>query len=333
MHKLDKNGKQFPFLFAVYEVDMKKIVVLDGSAVVQDDLNFDLLKSLGSCDYYDHTPKDLVAQRIGNAEIVLTNKVIIDKDIIDSCPSVKFISVLATGYNVVDCAYAREKCIVVSNVPAYSTDSVAQHTFALILELCSHVGQHDSAVKQGQWSKSKDFCFCLTSIIELKNKTIGIIGYGSIGKAVQKIAEAFGMKVLFNTRSMVSGSVTLEKLLIESDFITLHCPLTDANKGMINSKSISLMKPTAFVINTARGGLIEEKDLADALNSDKIAGFGADVLSVEPPKESNPLLHAKNTIITPHIAWASRDARSRLVSITRDNIKNYLDGTPINVVN
>lgn len=312
---------------------MNKIVVLDGSAVAQGDLSFDLLNTLGSCDYYAHTPKELVVQRIGDAEIVLTNKVIIDKTVMDSCPSIKLISVLATGYNVVDCAYARKKGILVSNVPAYSSDSVAQHTFALILELCSQVGLHDSAVKQGQWCTSKDFCFCLSTLIELKNKTIGIVGYGSIGKAVQKIAEAFGMKVLYHNRSEVEGGVTLERLLSESDFVTLHCPLTESNKGMINSKSISLMKSGAFVINTARGGLIEENDLAQALNSGSIAGFAADVLSEEPPKNTNALLHAKNTIITPHIAWASHEARGRLLQITKDNIKNYLDGTPINVVN
>lgn len=312
---------------------MLKIVVLDGSAVMQKDLNFDLLKSLGHCVCYEHTPKDLVVERIADADIVLTNKVVIDKYVIDSCPSIKLVSVLATGYNVVDCVYARKKGIVVCNVPAYSTDSVAQHTFALILELCAHSGLHDSAVKNGDWCRSVDFCFCLTTIIELKNKTIGIIGYGSIGKAVEKIALAFGMKVIFNNRTPIKGSVPIEEVLKNADFITLHCPLTADNKEMINSKSISLMKPNAMIINTARGGLINEKDLAEALNSGKIAGFGADVLSSEPPQESNPILSAKNVILTPHIAWASTDARSRLLNITKENIKNFIDGSPINVVN
>lgn len=312
---------------------MIKIVVLDKSAVVQKDLSFDLLKSLGNCICYDHTPDNLVVERISDATIVLTNKVEINKSIIDLCPSIKMISVLATGYNVVDCAYARQKGIIVCNVPAYSTDSVAQHAFALILELCSYSGRHDAAVKNGDWCSSIDFCFCLSTIIELKNKTIGIIGFGSIGKAVAKIAEAFGMNVLINNRTAFKGSISIEELLKNSDFITLHCPLTNENKGMINKQSISLMKPSAIIINTSRGGLINEKDLADALNNGKIGGFGTDVLSTEPPKTDNPILSAKNTVITPHIAWASSAARGRLLEITKANIKNFIDGTPINVVN
>lgn len=312
---------------------MVKIVVLDKSAVVQSDLSFDLLNNLGNCVCYEHTPDDLIVERAFDADILLTNKVIIDKKIIDACPNLKMISVLATGYNVVDGVYAREKGIVVCNVPSYSTDSVAQHTFALILELCAHSGLHDSAVKNGDWCNAVDFCFCLTTIIELKNKTIGIIGYGSIGKAVAKIADAFGMNVIFNNRSKIAGGVSVEEVLKNADFISLHCPLTAENKEMINKQSISLMKPSAIIINTARGGLINEKDLADALNSGKIGGFGTDVLSTEPPKQDNPILSAKNTVITPHIAWASSAARGRLLEITKNNIKNFLVGTPINVVN
>jgi len=264
---------------------------------------------------------------------VLTNKVIIDKDIIDSSPALKLVSVLATGYNVVDCNYARQKNVAVSNVPSYSTDSVAQHTFALILELCAHSGKHSRAVSDNKWCISEDFCLCLTPIIELKNKVIGIIGYGSIGKAVAKIAEAFGMKVLIHNRTPFECCVSLDELYKQSDIITLHCPLTDSNKQMINKEAIALMKKSAIIINTARGGLIDEDALAYALNNDLLLGFGADVLSEEPPKESNKLLKAKNTVITPHIAWASSEARGRLLEITEQNVKNFLDGEPINVVN
>ncbi len=312
---------------------MTKIVVLDGSAVMQKDKNFDFLKNFGDFACYEHTPKELVKERIKGAEIILTNKVIIDKDVIDSSPELKFVSVLATGYNVVDCDYARQRNVIVSNVPAYSTDSVAQHTFALILELCAQSGLHGRAVYNYEWCNAKDFCLCLTPIIELKNKVIGIIGYGSIGKAVAKIAEAFGMQVLVYNRTPYECCVSLEELYTRSDIITLHCPLTESNKKMINKEAIALMKKSAIIINTARGGLIDEDAVAYALNNDKIAGFGADVLSEEPPKESNNLLRAKNTVITPHIAWASSEARGRLLDITAQNIKKFLDGEPINVVN
>lgn len=312
---------------------MAKIVVLDGSAVMQKDKTFDFLKEYGELICYEHTPKELIKDRIKGAEIILTNKVIIDKEVIDFSPSLKFVSVLATGYNVVDCSYARQKNIIVSNVPAYSSDSVAQHTFALILELCAQSGLHSRAVYNNEWCKAEDFCLCLTPIIELKNKVIGIIGYGSIGKAVAKIAEAFGMKVLIHNRTPFECCVSLEELFSNSDIITLHCPLTDSNKKMINKEAIALMKKSAIIINTARGGLIDEDALADALNNNLIGGFGADVLSEEPPKESNKLLKAKNTVITPHIAWASSEARGRLLDITAQNIKKFLDGEPINVVN
>ncbi len=312
---------------------MAKIVVLDGSAVMQKDKTFDFLQQYGEFVCYQHTPKELVKERIKGADIVLTNKVIIDKDIIDSSPALKLVSVLATGYNVVDCNYARQKNVAVSNVPSYSTDSVAQHTFALILELCAHSGKHSRAVSDNKWCISEDFCLCLTPIIELKNKVIGIIGYGSIGKAVAKIAEAFGMKVLIHNRTPFECCVSLDELYKQSDIITLHCPLTDSNKQMINKEAIALMKKSAIIINTARGGLIDEDALAYALNNDLLLGFGADVLSEEPPKESNKLLKAKNTVITPHIAWASSEARGRLLEITEQNVKNFLDGEPINVVN
>lgn len=312
---------------------MSKIVVLDSVALAQKDLSLDVLKKFGEVDIYLRTPKDKIVERLEDAEIALTNKVIIDDKVINACPKLKYISILATGYNVVDCQYARSKGILVSNVPAYSTDSVAQHTFALILELCSKVGVHDQSVKCGDWVNSIDFCYCVSNLTELKNKTIGIIGYGSIGKAVAKIAEAFGMKILIHNRTPFDGSVSLDELLKNSDIVTLHCPLNLDNANMINKKTLSLMKNTAFLINTARGGLVDEKSLADALKSGIIKGAAVDVLSTEPPQKDNPLLSAPNCIITPHIAWASFEARSRLLKITCDNIQSFLAQNPINVVN
>jgi glycerate dehydrogenase len=312
---------------------MTKIVVLDYIALSQNDLKLDVLKKFGEVDMYARTSRDLTVERLKGAEIALTNKVVIDKEVIDACPDLKYISILATGYNVVDCAYAREKGIPISNVPAYSTDSVAQHTFALILELCSKVGIHDASVKRGDWVNSPDFCYCVSNLTELSGKTLGIIGYGSIGKAVAKIAQAFGMKTLIHNRTPFEGSVSREEVFARSDIITLHCPLTKENEKLINAQNISLMKKGAMVINTARGGLVDERALADALKSGHLAGAGVDVLSAEPPKSNNPLLSAPNCIITPHIAWATLDARSRLLAITVANIESYLAGNPVNVVN
>jgi glycerate dehydrogenase len=312
---------------------MNKIVVLDTVSLAQNDLSLDVIKNYGDVRYFIRTPKEKVVENIADADIVITNKVFIDKNAIDSCPTIKYITILATGTNVVDLEYARSKGIIVSNVPAYSTDSVAQMTFALILELSSKMGIHDSAVKSGDWVKNPDFCFCLAPLIELKNKVLGIVGYGNIGKAVAKIAEAFGMKVLIHNRTPFNGSVTLEEIYKNSDFITLHCPLTEKNANMINADSIGLMKNNAIVINTARGGLVDEKALADALNSGRILGAGVDVLSSEPPLKSNPLLSAKNCVILPHIAWATIEARTRLLEVTCKNIESYLSNNPINVVN
>lgn len=312
---------------------MKKIVVLDTVALAQNDLNLDIIKQFGDVEMYYRTEKEKVIERIGNADIVLTNKVMIDKKVIDACPNMKYISILATGINVVDCIYAKTKGIKVSNVPAYSTDSVAQMTFALILEICSKVGIHDYSVKRGDWVSSPDFCYCVEPLIELKNKVLGIIGYGNIGKSVEKIAKAFGMEVLIHNRTPFEGSVSLKELYEKSDIITLHCPLTDSNAKMINKESISLMKKNTIIINTARGGLIDEEALSDALNSNRILGAGVDVLSIEPPIASNPLINAKNCIITPHIAWATLEARSRLLEVTVKNIESYIAGNPINVVN
>lgn len=312
---------------------MKKIVILDGYTLFNTDLSFEALKEYGTVEFYERTPSSLTAERIGDAEIVLTNKTVIDKTVIDACPDLKLISVLATGYNVVNCEYARTKGITVCNVPSYSTPSVVQHTFALLLELCARTGAHNDSVQKGEWQRSKDFCYWLNPLTELHGKVFGIIGYGNIGKSVAKVAEAFGMKVLINNRTPFEGSVSLEKLLSEADVVSLHCPLTEQNKKFINKNTLSLMKPGAFLINTARGALIEEKDLKEALIEGKIAGAGLDVLDTEPPKDGNCLIGVKNCIITPHIAWASLDARRRLSAITLKNVASYIDGKPVNTVN
>lgn len=312
---------------------MRKIVILDGYTLFNTDLSFDALKDYGEVEFYERTPADLTAERIRDAEIVLTNKTVIDKKVIDACPSLKFVSVLATGYNVVDCDYARKKGITVSNVPSYSTPSVVQHTFALLLELCARTGAHNASVQNGDWQRSKDFCYWLNPLTELSGKVFGIVGYGSIGRSVTKVAEAFGMKVLVNNRTPFEGSVSLEKLLSEADVVSLHCPLTEQNKKFINKETISLMKPSAFLINTARGALIDEEALKEALTSRKIAGAALDVLDKEPPKDGNCLIGLENCVITPHIAWASLDARRRLSAITLKNVASYIDGKPINAVN
>lgn len=312
---------------------MTKIVVLDGFAMFNTDIPREFLNEYGEVKFYERTSDAEISERIADADIVLTNKCYISKKVIDSCPNLKYISVLATGYNVVDYVYARNKGIPVSNVPNYSSDSVAQHTFALLLELCALTGKHDLSVKNGEWGARLDFCYWLSSITELSGKVFGIIGYGNIGKSVKKIAEAFGMKVLINTRTPFDGSVSLEEVLAKSDVVSLHCPLTEDNIKLINEDTLSLMKPTAFLINTARGGLIDEKALSDALKNNRLAGAGLDVLSEEPPKNNNPLINIPNCIITPHIAWASIDARMRLYKETLRNIKCFLEGKPRNVIN
>lgn len=312
---------------------MKKIVILDGYTLFNDDLSADILGKYGEVAYYERTPSELTADRIGDADIVLTNKTVIDRAVLDACPDIRYISVLATGYNVVDCAYAAAKGIPVSNVPAYSTDSVVQHTFALLLELCSGAGLHSASVARGEWCGTADFCYCLQPLVELSGKIFGIVGYGNIGKSVARVAQAFGMNVLVHNRTPFEGSVSFEYLMANSDVVSLHCPLTEQNKGLINERTLSLMKPGAFLINTSRGGLVEEKALRRALDEGIIAGAGLDVLSVEPARRDNPLLRAKNCIITPHIAWASFEARKRLLDVTVDNIANFRKGTPVNIIN
>lgn len=316
-----------------------KIVILESKAVNPGDLSWEPIQKFGDVVLYDRTPAEEAAHRIGDAEIVLINKTPITAEVMDACPQLKLICVEATGYNVVDCAAAKERGILVCNVPAYSTDCVAQFTFALLLEVCCRVGLHNDSVHAGDWCRNPDFCYWLTPQMELAGKTIGIIGFGKIGRAVGKIAKAFGMRVLAYNRSRcpegeaLGEYVTLEKLLAESDIISLHCPMTDLTANIIRSETISKMKDGVILLNTARGGLINEEDLAAALKQNKLRAYAADVVSVEPIIESNPLLSAPNCILTPHMAWAPVEARQRIINITVENIRGYLNGNPVNVVN
>lgn len=316
-----------------------KIVVLDGFTLNPGDLSWDELKTLGDVKIYDRTPFELILKRIGESDAIFTNKTPLIRDILERSKNIKFIGVLATGYNVVDIEAARAKGITVCNVPAYSTNSVAQFTFALLLELCHHVGEHDAEVKKGTWSESQDFCFWKYPLIELAGKTLGIIGFGQIGQAVARIALSFGMKVLAYSRNPDKSlenenlkCVSLENVFADSDVVSLHCPLTESTKGLINEKNISKMKDGVFIINTSRGPVVVEEDLAHALKNGKVAGAALDVMSVEPVKIENILLKTKNCIITPHIAWAPKEARKRLMSISVDNLRRFIAGTPINVV-
>lgn len=314
-----------------------KLVILDGFASNPNDLSWDELASFGELTVYDRTPPELTAQRIGEAEIVLLNKAPIGAEIFDACPNLKLICVLATGYNIIDLAAARAHGVTVCNVPNYSTGAVAQMTFALLLELTQQVGAHSRAVFDGQWQNSPDFCFWNTPLSELAGKTMGIVGYGAIGHAVAKIAQAFGMKLLITSRSekpVPDGArfVPLQTLLAQSDVVSLHCPQTAENARMIDASALAMMKDGAFLLNTARGGLVEETAIADALRSGKLGGFAADVVSKEPIAADNPLLTAPNCILTPHIAWAPREARIRLHRITAENVRQFLAGTPQNVV-
>ena len=321
---------------------MTKIVVLDGYTTNPGDLGWDSLRDLGDLKVYDRTGQspEKIISNIGDATIILTNKTVLNREVLVKVPHVKYIGVLATGYNVVDTVSARELGITVTNIPAYSTSSVVQMTFALLLELCHHVGAHSEAVYNGEWSKSIDFCFWKYPLVELTGKTMGIIGFGRIGQSVAKVAEAFGMNVLAFDHSVHPELEnenchysSLDDLLKKSDVISLHCPLNDETKWLINKKSIAMMKDGVMIINTSRGPVINEADLAEALNSGKVSGAGVDVVSVEPVTEDNPLLKARNCIITPHIAWAPREARSRLLEIAVSNIRSFLEAEPVNVVN
>ncbi len=298
------------------------------------ELNFDKFRDFGTVKVYLRTSNDEIVEHIGDSDCIILNKVNITADVLDACPKVKLISILATGYNVVDLKAAADRGVTVCNVPSYSTDSVAQMVFALIFELVSKVGAHSVSVKSGDWSASKDFCYTVQGGIgELAGKTLGIIGYGAIGKKVAAIASAFGMKLLINNRTPFEGSVSKEKVFAESDFVTLHCPLTADNAKMINADALSGFKDGAYLINTARGGLVDDQALADALNSGKLAGAGLDVLSQEPPVSVNPLIGAANCIITPHIAWATLEARTRLIEATYLNVKAFLENRTVNKVN
>ena len=316
-----------------------KIVVLDGYTLNPGDLNWDDLKKLGDCAIYDRTPLEEIIDRARGAEVALTNKTVLMGETIAALSDLKYIGVLATGYNVVDIAAARARGIPVTNTPDYGTPSVAQHTFALLLELTQHVGHHAQTVRAGQWTRSADFCYWDFPLVELQELTFGIVGFGKIGRAVANLAAAFGMHVLVHSRSrpadlpVACEFVTLDTLLSRSDVVSLHCPLTPENKQFINADRLARMKPSAFLLNTSRGPLLDERAVADALDSGGIAGAALDVLSIEPPKPGNPLFAAKNCIITPHIAWATRAARSRLMNIAVENIRSFIAGRPQNVVN
>lgn len=317
---------------------MPKIIIVDGYTLNPGDLSWRMVENLGEVTIYDRTDPDQLLKRISEAEVVLTNKVPLSREVIMHSPSLKYIGVTATGYNIVDVKAAKERKIVVTNVPAYGTESVAQHTFALLLELAAHVGLHANDVRQGGWSSQPDFCYWKKPIIELHGKTFGIVGLGKIGSTVARIALGFGMHVLavhkHPDRDRMEGvSFTdMETLFRHADVVSLHCPLNDSNQRFVNTKLLTMMKSTSFLINVSRGGLVNEEDLANALNHDVIAGAGLDVLSSEPPPPSNPLLSAKNCIITPHQAWAAQASRSRLLNIAISNLKAFLDGHPQNVV-
>lgn len=315
-----------------------KIVVLDGYTLNPGDLSWDEFKTLGDCTIYDRTAPNEVLERAAGAEILLTNKTVLTAEHISLLPDLKYIGVLATGYNVVDIAAAKERGLVVTNIPAYSTPSVGQMVFAHILNIAQQVQYHSEEVHKGRWTTSPDFCFWDTPLIELLGKKIGLIGLGQTGYNTARIALGFGMKVWAHTsKSRLQLPPEIKKLEIEQifkecDIVSLHCPLTDANREFVNAELLSSMKPTSILINTGRGGLINEQDLADALNTGKLYAAGLDVLSTEPPHASNPLLTAKNCYITPHIAWATLAARQRLMGIMIENIKAYQSGKPVNNV-
>ena len=319
-----------------------KIVVLDGFTENPGDLSWAPLEALGDVTVYDRTSYvdgPVIAERIGAAEIVVVNKTPITRKTLDACPSVKLIAVLATGYNVVDYAYAGEKGIPVVNVPTYGTASVSQFSIALLLEICHHIGHHSQTVQAGKWQNHIDWCYWDYPLMELEGKTIGIIGFGRIGQAEGRIAKALGMNVIAydlypnDTGREIGRYVPLDELYARADVITLHCNLTPENTGMICRESIAKMKDGVILINNARGQLIHEQDVADALNSGKIAAAGLDVVYTEPIREDNPLLKAKNCIITPHMSWGAKESRQRIMDITADNIRAFLDGNPTNVVN
>ena len=311
-----------------------KIVILDGYTENPGDLSWAGFEALGELTVYDRTPADQIIPRIGDAEVVYTNKTPITAETLDACPGVKFIGVLATGFNVVDVNAARARGIPISNIPTYGTTAVAQMVFALLLELCHHVGAHSQAVFEGRWSSCPDFCFWDHPLMELSGKTMGIIGYGRIGQATAAIARAFGMDVVaYDTQVKSDEIVPLDELLRRSDVISLHCPLFPETQGIISRANLAKCKRGALLINTSRGPLVVEEDLKEALENGQLAGAAVDVVSTEPIRPDNALLKAPNLIITPHIAWAPRESRQRLMDIAVDNLRAYAQGSPINVVN
>ena len=319
-----------------------KIVVLDGYAENPGDISWSPLEVLGDVTVYDRTAlteSPLIAERIGDAEIAVTNKTPITRNVIDACPNLRAIAVLATGYNIVDTAYARTKDIPVMNVPVYGTDNVAQYAIALLLEACSQVGHHDRSVHAGEWTQSIDFCYWQKPLIEVSGKTAGIIGFGRIGQAVARILAAMNVRVLAYSRSeraegrALADYAPLDTLFQKSDFIFLHCPLTPETDGIINAANIAKMKDGVIIVNNGRGQLIVEEDLAVALTRGKVAYAAVDVASSEPIAAENPLLHAPNCIITPHISWATKEARERIMQMTADNVRAFMEGKPTNVVN
>ena len=319
-----------------------KIVVLDGYTENPGDISWAPLEALGDVTVYDRTSyaeSPLIAERIGAAEIAVTNKTPLTRAVIDACPNLRAIAVLATGYNVVDTVYARTKGIPVMNVPAYGTDNTAQYAVALLLEACSHVGLHDRSVHAGEWTESADFCYWKRPLIEISGKTAGIIGFGRIGMAVARVLRAMNVRVLAYSRSeraegrALADYVPLDELIGSSDFIFLHCPLTPETEGLINAARISQMKDGVIIVNNGRGQLIVEADLAAALACGKVGCAAVDVASSEPIRADNPLLHAPNCIITPHISWATKEARERIMQTTADNVKSFMAGKPAHVVN
>ena len=317
-----------------------KIVILDGYGENPGDLSWEGFEALGELVCYDRTPADAIALRIGDADVAIINKTPITRETMDVCPNLRYIGVLATGYNVVDTDAASEKGITVTNIPTYGTDSVAQFAFALLLEICHHVAHHSQAVHDGRWETNADWCFWDYPLIELAGKTMGIIGFGRIGRAVGRLANAFGMYVLaydtYCDPTLESDRLRytdLDTLFSSSDVIYLHCPLFPQTQGIINAANIAKMKDGVILLNNSRGPLVVEQDLADALNSGKIAYAGVDVVSTEPIRSDNPLLKAKNCLITPHISWAPKESRARLMDIAVDNLRKFIQGAPVNVVN
>ncbi|GAB2794863.1 D-2-hydroxyacid dehydrogenase [Rhabdobacter roseus] len=315
-----------------------KIVILDGYTLNPGDLSWEALEALGQVTIHDRTAPEQIVERAAGAEAVIVNKVVLSESTLAQLPQLRYVGVMATGYNNIDVAAARKQNIVVTNAKAYSSASTAQHTFALLLALTNHAELHSQSARAGEWSQTPDFCYWKTPLVELAGKTMGLIGLGDIGAQVAQLAKAFGMKVLVHRKNPAKTGdedielASVEEVFRRSDVVSLHCPLTDETKEIVNARSLGWMKPSAFLLNTGRGGLVREQDLADALAAGTLAGAGLDVLSTEPPQADNPLLSAPNCLVTPHIAWASYESRKRLLQIVVDNVKAFQEGTPQNVV-